>query len=170
MARAELPKQAVVIGQLAQMEESYTRTVAVPRQRVLAILWIGALFHAVLSVFRPGGARRKWKDVRSGPEYLVTPVRVRDRRGRLVALEIHGYLSANALRVGDQVRIRVHRQGDDELAPLGYHIANLTTGQVLEPRAPTLWSHLGPEVVLQAVLGLVLVMVVVSVCLWGVFT
>lgn len=167
MTPRELPTQSVVIGRLVEMEESYPREVAVPRGVVLAILAVGALFRLILSAVRAAGDGPSWKELRKGPEYLVTPVRVRDRRGRLVALEIHGYLSANALHVGDQVRIRVRRQPDDDLPPLGYHISNLTTGQILTPKPPTLWFHLGPDVLLQAVLGLLLAVVVVGLCAWG---
>jgi hypothetical protein len=167
VARTKQPKQAVVIGQLAGIDDAYPREVPVPRYLVLGMLWIGALFRAVLFAFRGRGGGRRWKDLRKGPEYLVTPVRVRDVRGRLVELEIHGYLSVNALRAGDQVRARVRRQGDEDLPPRVYHLANLTTGQVFEPRAPTLWSHLGPDVVLQAGLGLLLALVA-GACLWGV--
>jgi hypothetical protein len=167
VARRKRPKQAVVIGQLVQIDDAYPREVPIPRYLVLGMLWVGALFRAVLIAFRARGGSRRWKDLRKGPEYLVTPVRLRDGRGRLVKLEIHGYLSANALHLGDRLRTRVRRQSDDDLPARVYHIANLTTGQVLEPRAPTLWSHLGPDLVLQAVLGLLLALVA-GACLWGV--
>jgi hypothetical protein len=126
---------------------------------------VGAIVRVASSALPGGGRARRWKELRKGPEYLVTPVRVRDGRGRVFELEIHGYLSANALRLGDQVRARVRYQSED-LPPRVYHVANLTTGQVLEPRAPTLWSHLGPDTVLQAALGVVLV-VVAGLCAWG---
>jgi hypothetical protein len=157
----------VVTGQLVEIDEGYPREVAVPRFLVLSMFWIGAVVRVVSSALPGGGRARRWKELRKGPEYLVRPVRVRDGRGRLYELEIQGYLSANALRLGDQVRIRVRHQSED-LPRRAYHIANLTTGQVLEPRAPTLWSHLGPDTVLQAALGLVLVLVL-GLCLWSVW-
>jgi hypothetical protein len=156
----------VVTGRLVEFDDSYPREIGIPRQLVLSLYWVGAVFRVALSALGRGGRGRRWKDLRKGPEYLVTPVRVQDGRGRLVELEIHGYLSANALHLGDQIRTRVRRQRDEELPPQAYHIANLTTGQVLEPRAPTLWSHLGPDVVLQAVLGLLLLLVA-GLCVWG---
>lgn len=165
---AQPPKQAVVIGQLVGMDDSYPREVAVPKHLVMGMFAVGAFFRSMVVAFRHGGGGfRGWKDVKKGPEYLVTPVRVRDHRGRLLDLEIHGYLTANALRNGDRIRVRVKRQNDPELPPKVYHIANLTTGQVLEPRAPTLWSHLGPDLVLQASLGLLLALVA-GLCLWGI--
>jgi hypothetical protein len=157
----------VITGQLVAIEDGYPRTVAVPRLPVLSMFWAGAIVRIAAAALPGGGRTRRWKELREGPEYLVTPVRVRDGRGRVFELEIHGYLSANALRRGDQVRTRLRYQSED-LPPRAYHIANLTTGQVLEPRAPTLWSHLGPDTVLQAALGLVLVLVV-GLCLWSVW-
>ena len=166
-SRRARSRPAVVTGRLVEIDEGYPREVAVPRLLVLSMFWVGAIVRLARSALPGGSPGRRWKELRKGPEYLVRPVRVGDGRGRLYELEIHGYLSANALRPGDQVRIRVRHQSED-LPPLAYHIANLTTGQVLEPRAPTLWSHLGPDTVLQAVLGLVLVLVLV-VCLWSVW-
>lgn len=170
------PKQAVVNGQVVKIDASYTREVQVPRFIVLTVLALGGLAASAVqllaSVLRQGagtaGARRGWKDLRKGPEYLVTPIQVRDGRGRLVNLEIHGYLAANALLRTDQIRARVRRQLDIRLPPRVYHLANLTTGQVVVPRPPTVWSHLGPAMVLQAGFGLAL-MLVLFVCLWGVF-
>lgn len=157
----------MVTGELVAIEEGYPRTVDVPRLTVLGLLWAGAIVRAAGSAL-PGRVRdRRWKELREGPEYLVTPVRVRDGRGRMYELEIHGYLSANALRRGDQVRARLRYQSED-LPPRVYHLANLTTGQVLQPRAPTLWSHLGLDTVLQAALGIVVVAVAV-VCLWSIW-
>jgi hypothetical protein len=168
VSRAKRRKQAVVTGRLVEFDDSYPREVAVPRQLVVSLLWAGALFRLPLAALGRGGggAGRRWKDVRKGPEYLVTPIRLLDGRGRLVELEIHGYLTPNALHVGDQLRTRIRWQGDEELPPLAYHIANLTTGRVLEPRVPTLLSHLGLDVVLHAALGLALV-IAVGLCVWG---
>ena len=56
----------------------------------------------------------------------------------------------------DLVRARVRRQHDKTLPPRVERIANLTTGQVLTPHPPTFWSHLGPALVVQALLGALL--------------
>lgn len=161
------PKRTVVTGELVGIDDSYPREVAVPRHLVLGVLAVGSFFRAVVAAFRHGGGGyRGWKDLKKGPEYLVTPIRVRDDRGRLVELEIHGYLSVNAVQRGDHIRARVRRQGDPELPPRVHHLANLTTGQVFEPKGPTLWSHLGPDLMVQATLGLVLA-ILVGLCLWA---
>jgi hypothetical protein len=168
------PRHTVITGELVDFDDSYPREVPVPSYLLAGVLATGTIARSAVVMLAAalrygggqGGARRRWKDLRKGPEYLVTPVRVRDTRGRLVPLEIHGYLPAGALQRRDQIRVRVRRQGDPELPPRIHHIANLTTGQVLEPRRPTLWSHLGPDLVLQAGLGVLLALIVV-VCLWG---
>ncbi len=41
-------------------------------------------------------------------------------------------------------------------------LVNLTTMQPLAPRIPTLWSHLGPGLLIQAVLGLTVAAVVAA--------
>jgi hypothetical protein len=41
-------------------------------------------------------------------------------------------------------------------------VVNLTTLQPLRPRIPTLWSHLGPGLLIQAALGLTVAAVVTA--------
>jgi hypothetical protein len=158
---------AAVTGQLVEIDEGHLRVLAVPRGLVLTLFWAGAAFRAVRTVFPGRGDGRRWKDLRTGPEYLVTPVRLRDAQGRMFLIEIHGYLPAHALRAGDQLRVRVERQAED-LPPRAAEVANLTTGQVLHPRGPTLWTHLGPDTLLQAALGVLLVLLG-GLCLWRVW-
>jgi hypothetical protein len=173
-AASQQPKHTVITGELVDFDESYPREVQVPSYLLAGVLATGTIARSAVLMLAAalrygsgqGGSRRRWRDLRKGPEYLVTPVRVRDSRGRLVALEIHGYLPAGALQRRDHIRARVRRQSDPELPARVHHIANLTTGQVLEPRRPTLWSHLGPDLVLQAGLGMLLALIAV-VCLWG---
>lgn len=47
-------------------------------------------------------------------------------------------------------------QKDGGLPDRVSHIVNLTTHQLLTPHVPTLWSHLGPALLLQATFGLLL--------------
>jgi hypothetical protein len=155
---------AVVTGRLVEIDEGFPRVVAVPRGLVLSLFGAGAAVRLVCAAFPGRGRGRRWQELSKGPEYLVTPVRLRDGRGRMFTIEMHGYLPAHALRPGDQLRVRVRRQAED-LPPRACHTANLTTGQVLHHRAPTLWSHLWPDTVLQAALGLPLVLVF-GLCLW----
>jgi len=65
------------------------------------------------------------------------------------------------------VQLTLRRQGDPDLPPKIERIVNLTTGQLLTPRTATLWSHLGPPLLLQAVLGALLVTALVA---WSALT
>ena len=101
-----------------------------------------------------GGARRKFKDLKKGPEFLVTPVRLRDDLGQTYEVEMHGHLPQSALHRGDLVQVDHRPQKDPTLPVKLAQVVNLTTMQPLTPRIPTLWSHLGPGLLLQAVVGL----------------
>ncbi|HYN95643.1 MAG TPA: hypothetical protein VES42_17490, partial [Pilimelia sp.] len=157
------PAGPVVNGTVVGLEPGYTREVRVGQPVLAAVLAASTVARAVggllVSAVRAGpraGGRPGWKGLRKGPDYLVTPLRLRDTRGLLCEVEIHGYVSRRALEPGDRLRARVRRQRDRALPPRVERIANLTTGQVLQPSAPTLWSHLGPALVLQALFGVAL--------------
>ena len=77
-------------------------------------------------------------------------------------MEIHGHVPQSALDPADHVQVTVRRQKDPELPPRVERIVNLTTGQFLTPRTPTVWSHLGPALLFQAVLGVVALVAVVA--------
>ncbi|ASW57670.1 hypothetical protein [Plantactinospora sp. KBS50] len=156
-----------VTGHVVRLMEGYPREIRV-RQPVLVVVLAAAtvarlLGRALTSVLRAGsgagGGRRRFKELRKGPEFLVTPLRVRTAEGRVRELEIHGHLPQSALEPADHVQVTVRRQRDPELAPRVERIVNLTTGQLLTPRTPTLWSHLGPVLLLQAGLGVALLAV-----------
>jgi hypothetical protein len=51
------------------------------------------------------------------------------------------------------VQVRTVAQKDPQLPVKLERIINLTTLQPLQPRIPTMWSHLGPVLLLQAVAG-----------------
>jgi hypothetical protein len=55
---------------------------------------------------------------------------------------------------------------DPALAERVHHVVNLTTCQLLTPRIPSFWSHLGPALLLQAGIGL-LVAGIAAVVLMG---
>lgn len=159
-----------VTGHVVRLMEGYPREIRVRQPALVAVLtaaglarMIGRLITAVL---RPGsgsgGGRRRFKELRKGPEFLVTPLRVRTVDGRVRELEIHGHLPQSALEPHDHIQVSVRRQRDPDLAPKVERIVNLTTGQSLTPRTPTLWSHLGPALVLQATVGAVLLAGVVA--------
>jgi hypothetical protein len=163
----QMPQRAapIITGHVVRLMEGYPREIKVGQPVLVAVLTaagVGRLIGAVISsVVRVGGSaggtRRRWKELRKGPEFLVTPLRLRLRNNLLCEVEIHGHLPQTALEPADHVQVTLRRQKDPDLAPRVERIVNLTTGQLLTPRTPTLWSHLGPALVLQAMLGLALV-------------
>jgi hypothetical protein len=163
----QMPQRAapIITGHVVRLMEGYPREIKVGQPVLVAVLTaagVGRLIGAVISsVVRVGGSaggpRRRWKELRKGPEFLVTPLRLRIRNNLLCEVEIHGHLPQTALEPADHVQVTLRRQKDPDLAPRVERIVNLTTGQLLTPRTPTLWSHLGPALVLQAMLGLALV-------------
>ncbi|MGR6319226.1 hypothetical protein Q2K19_29830 [Micromonospora soli] len=158
------PTERIVTGRLVRLMEGYAREVRV-RQPVLVavltaagvVLLLARLVRALLST-GGGGTRRSFKELKKGPEFLVTPVRVREVGDRLVEVELHGHLPQSALYPGDHVQLTLRPQRDADLPPRIERIVNLTTGQQLTPRTATVWSHLGPALLLQAALGALLVL------------
>jgi hypothetical protein len=150
----------VITGRFLSFGISYTRQVKVGQPILLAVLVSAGIAYALvamaLAVLRSGGrgARRKFKELKKGPEYLVTPVRLRDDLGQTYEVEMHGQLPQSALHRGDLVQAVTAPQKDPVLAVKMLRVLNLTTMQPLTPRIPTLWSHLGPGLLIQAVLGL----------------
>ena len=150
----------VITGRFLGFRTSYTREVKVAQPLLLTVFVTAAITQAlgalILALLRSGGggARRKFKDLKKGPEYLVTPVRLRDDLGQTYEVEMHGQLPQSALHRGDLVQVRTRPQKDPDLPVKLQQIVNLTTLQPLTPRIPTMWSHLGPGLLIQAVLGL----------------
>ncbi|MEU4681202.1 hypothetical protein [Micromonospora sp. NPDC023737] len=167
------PTQRIFTGRVVRFLEGYTREIAVGKPVLIAVLaaaGVGALLMRVVRAVLPGsggGARRRWKDLTKGPEYLVTPVRLRDNTGGLYEVELHGHLPQSALHPADHVQLTLRPQRDPDLPPRIERIVNLTTGQLLTPRTATLWTHLGPPLLLQAMLGLLLVL---GVAAWSALT
>ncbi|MEV4642707.1 hypothetical protein AB0J80_35725 [Actinoplanes sp. NPDC049548] len=151
----------VVTGRFLGFRASYTREVRVGQPLLIAVFVTASIAQAlgalVLAVLRSGGrgARRKFKDLKKGPEYLVTPLRLRDDLGQTYEIEMHGQLPQSALHRGDLVQVRTVPQKDPDLPVKLRQVLNLETLQPYTPRIPTLWSHLGPALLIQAVLGLV---------------
>jgi hypothetical protein len=158
----------VITGRFLGFRPSYTRAVKVGQPLLVAVFVTAAIAQAcgalILALMRSGGwgARRTFKDLKKGPEYLVTPVRLRDDLGQTYEVEMHGQLSQSALHRGDLVQVRTRPQKDPDLPVKLEQVLNLTTMQPLTPRIPTLWSHLGPGLLIQAVLGLTLAAVLVA--------
>jgi hypothetical protein len=158
----------ILTARFVRFEPSYTREVKVGRPVLVAVLMAAGIAAAigtlVLSLLRTGsgarGGRRRFRDLKKGPEFLVTPVRLRDEFGQAYEVEMHGHLPQSALHPGDLVQVTTRRQQDPRLPVRMRHVVNLTTLQLLTPRIPTLWSHLGPGLLLQAVLGVAVAAVV----------
>jgi hypothetical protein len=155
------PQGPIVTGHVVQLLGGYSREVKVGQPALVAVFAAATVARlivaAILSVLRAGsggGGRRSFKELKKGPEFLVTPLRLRDRYGTLCELEIHGHLPQTALEPADHIQVTVRRQKDPDLAPRVERIVNLTTGQLLTPHPPTMWSHLGPALLLQATTGL----------------
>ncbi|MDQ7908821.1 hypothetical protein RB614_30240 [Phytohabitans sp. ZYX-F-186] len=155
----------IINGHVVKLEGGYSREVKVGQPILVAVLAAAGVVRLVVSVLRAGsgGGGRKWKELKKGPEYLVTPLRIRATDGVLCEMEIHGHLPQSALEPRDHVQVTVRRQKDPDLAPRVEKIVNLTTAQLLTPHPPNLWSHLGPALLTQAVLG-VLVFGTVAAC------
>ncbi len=157
----------IAYGRVAKIESSYAREVAVPPPILAVVLLAASLVRALGSLLatllgvRRAGAGPGWKALRKGPEFLVTPVLVRDPDNRLVPVEIHGHMTASALVPGDRIRARLRWSRDSSLPPRAVDIENLTTGRMLRPRGATLWSHLGVGLLLQALLGVMLIGLIV---------
>ncbi|MDG4781209.1 hypothetical protein O7614_16290 [Micromonospora sp. WMMD961] len=162
------PTERIVTGRLIRLMDGYTREVRIGQPVLVAVLAaaavarLPALLLRSLFSFGGGTTRRRWKQLKQGPEYLVTPVRLRNTAGQLCEVELHGHLPQSALHPADQVQLTLRAQRDPELPPRIERIVNLTTGQLLTPRTATLWSHLGPPLLLQAFLGALLLTGVVA--------
>ncbi|MGN9810400.1 hypothetical protein ACTMSW_13700 [Micromonospora sp. BQ11] len=155
------PTGRIVTGRIVRLLDGYPREVRIGQPVLVAVLVAAGVAGLLVTLLRSllgagSGGRRTFKDLKKGPEYLVTPVRLRDAAGQLVEVELHGHLPQSALHPADHVQITLRRQRDADLPPKIERIVNLTTGQLLTPRTATLWSHLGPPLLLQAVLGAIL--------------
>ena len=156
----------VITGNFLGFGPSYTREVEIRRPLVLAVVMAATVTYAVgallLSLLRTGsmGARRTFKELKKGPEFLVTPLRLKDDEGRTYEVEMHGHLPQSALHRGDLIQIRTRPQRDERLPVRLVQVINLNTLQPLTPRIPTMWSHLGPALMIQAGLGLLVVLAV----------
>jgi hypothetical protein len=154
----------VITGRFLGFGTPYTREVKVGQPFLLAVVIAAGITAVPLAALRSGGrgARRKFKDLKKGPEYLVTPVRLRDDLGQTYEVEMHGQLPQSALHRRDLIQVTTAPQKDPTLPVKLLRVVNLTTLQPLTPRIPTLWSHLGPGLLIQAVLGLIVAAVLIA--------
>jgi len=144
----------VITGRFAGYQSSYTREVKVGQPLLILVFLAAGVGQLIASVLRMSPNRRSFKELKKGPEFLVTPVRVRDDLGQVYEVEMHGHLPQSAMHRGDLVQFATRPQKDPALPVRLVQVVNLTTMQPLTPRIPTMWSHLGPALLLQAILGL----------------
>lgn len=161
-------KTSTVAGEITEADEAYSRDQAVSwlvLGPMLAAALLGAgvlrLLAAILRSPAPGGLDRGVKELRRGPATTVKQIWVRDVHGSVVELEVHGFLHPKVLLPRDQIIASVRPQRRKDLPPLAYQIENLTTGRMLRPHPPTLWTHLGPPIILQAALGCLIAILIV---------
>ncbi|MFC7530725.1 hypothetical protein [Actinoplanes sp. GCM10030250] len=147
----------IITGRFLGFQASYTREVRVGRPLAVAVFVMAGIVQLISSVLRMKPARRTLKELRKGPEFLVTPVRLRDDLGQTYEIEMHGQLPQSALHRGDLVQVRTQPQADHTLPVKLLQVVNLTTMQPLTPRIPTRWSHLGPALLLQAAAGITII-------------
>ena len=152
----------VITGRFLGYRPAYTREVRIGRPLVLAVFVAATLARLIGALVRLRGVRRKLKDLKKGPEFLVTPMRLRDDLGQVYELEMHGHLPLSALHRGDLVQVVTKEQADPALPVKLLRMVNLTTMQPLAPRVPTMWSHLGPALLLQAAIGLTVAVAVTA--------
>jgi hypothetical protein len=152
----------VITGRFAGYQTSYTREVKVGQPLLVLVFVAAGIAQLIGSLLRMRGARRSFKELKKGPEFLVTPLRVRDDLGQTYEVEMHGHLPQSALHRGDLVQLTTRPQKDERLAVRLIQVVNLTTMQPLTPRIPTMWSHLGPALVIQAVLGVAVAAVIMA--------
>ncbi|HEY0002217.1 MAG TPA: hypothetical protein VGB74_17340 [Actinoplanes sp.] len=143
----------VITGRFAGYQASYTREVKVRQPLLMLVFTAAAVAQMIGSLLRMRPSRRSFKELKKGPEFLVTPVRVRDDLGQMYEAEMHGHLPQSALHRGDLVQLSTCVQKDPALPVRLVQVVNLTTMQPLTPRIPTMWSHLGPAMLIQAALG-----------------
>jgi hypothetical protein len=153
----------VITGRFAGYQTSYTREVKVGQPLLILVYLAAAVGRLVGGLLRMRGPSRSFKDLKKGPEFLVTPVRLRDDLGQVYEVEMHGHLPQSALYRGDLVQLTTQQQKDPTLPVKLTRLVNLTTMQPLAPRIPTRWSHLGPALMLQAFLGVLVLGAIVAV-------
>ncbi|MEV7628236.1 hypothetical protein [Actinoplanes sp. NPDC089786] len=152
----------VITGRFVGFGASYTRAIKVGQPLVLAVFVAATVARLIGALIRLKGVHRSLKDLKTGPEFLVTPVRLRDDLGQVYEVEMHGHLAASALHRGDLVQLRTQAQDDPTLPVRLMTLLNLTTMQPLTPRIPTMWSHIGPALLIQAALGVTLAVVAIA--------
>src|SRR3954467_4157831 len=105
----------IITGRFLGFRTSYTRSVRVGQPLLLAVFAGATVIQLLLSLARKGGRRRSFKELKKGPEYPVTPVRLRDELGQTYEIEMLGHLPQSALYRGDLVQVTTRPQPDPAL-------------------------------------------------------
>src|SRR5262245_21285384 len=100
----------ILTGRVVRLMPGYAREMKVG-QPVLAVVvaaasvarLIGRMLLSIIQAGTRSGAPRRWKELRKAPEFLVTPLRLRDTSGRLCEVEIHGHLPQSAIEPSDHI-------------------------------------------------------------------
>lgn len=158
-----------ISGVVVTVEPSYPRETGIGWHILLPILvaagvvqLLGLLIATILRAGKSSGSgTRSLKELRRGPEFLVTEFTVRKEDGTAVELEIHGHLAKSTLLPRDRIRAQVRQQRRRDLPLRAYRVHNYTSGRMHRLYAPTTWSHIGPALILQAFLGLAIIVLVV---------
>jgi hypothetical protein len=166
MSRTSSPD---VAGVVVTVEPAYPREASIGWHILLPILVTAAVTRllalaiaAILRDGKSGSGGRSLKELRRGPEFLVTEFTVQADDGTLVELEIHGHLAKSALLPRDRIRARVRPQRRRDLPPRAYRIDNYTSGRAHGPHAPTRLGHIGPPLLLNAFVGFGIIVLVAT--------
>src|SRR5690242_12788895 len=100
----------VITGRFAGYQASYTREVRVGQPVLVIVFLMAGIAQVIGALIRMSGARRSFKELKKGPEFLVTPVRVRDDLGQTYEVEMHGHLAQSALHRGDLIQLTTRPQ------------------------------------------------------------
>jgi hypothetical protein len=132
--RIARPAGRIFTGRVVRLLDGYPREITVGQPVLVAVLAAAGVLRLLLLPLRAllsdagGGTRRSWKELKKGPEFLVTPLRLRDGGGQLHEVELHGHLPQSALHPADHVQITPARSATRTAAPGGTD-RQPTTGQ-----------------------------------------
>jgi hypothetical protein len=168
--KAATPASDMVAGEVINVEPSYPREVGTGWHILVPLLAAAgaaySLWLLIATILRTGASsgsgRRSLKDLRKGPEFLVTEFTIRLDDGSLLELEAHGHLATSALLPKDRVRARLRKQKRKDLPPRAAFIHNYTSGRDHGPPTQTLLMHLGPGLLMQAFIGLTIIALIVT--------
>jgi hypothetical protein len=164
-----------IAGRVVEVDEAYARQEGLGWPLLAPLLIAAGLTRAIALLIAAitraggtaGGGRRGLKELKRGPEFLVTPFVVRPDDGPPVELEIHGHMASGALVPGDMIVAQVRPQRRKDLPLRAYRIDNYTSDRAHAPNPPTRWTHLGLPLLLHAAAGVLIAALLVTAFLIG---